>query len=74
MFPALEVPDDLLGDLALTGYVIRGVYVESEGLIYITDRIGGGLYILEYTGPRPTAAMETGGSLVREGLWLKSTI
>ncbi len=39
---------------------INDVYVDSDGLIYITDRIGGGLYILEYTGPRPTAAKEIG--------------
>ena len=39
---------------------INDVYVDSDGLIYITDRIGGGLYILEYTGPRPTAANEIG--------------
>jgi hypothetical protein len=31
------------------------VYVDSAGLIYCTDRFNGGLYILEYTGPRPQA-------------------
>ncbi|HWP29703.1 MAG TPA: hypothetical protein VFB73_05225 [Chloroflexota bacterium] len=35
---------------------INDVYVDSAGLIYCTDRFNGGLYILEYTGPRPTPA------------------
>ncbi len=26
-------------------------FVDVDGLIYVTDRIRGGLYILEYTGP-----------------------
>lgn len=26
-------------------------YVDTDGLIYVTNRIRGGLYILEYTGP-----------------------
>jgi hypothetical protein len=35
---------------------INDVYVDSDGLIYITDRVNGGLYVLEYTGPRPAQA------------------
>jgi hypothetical protein len=31
--------------------MFNDLYVDSDGLIYVTDRIGGGLYILEYTGP-----------------------
>ncbi|OGA15690.1 MAG: hypothetical protein A3G25_13080 [Betaproteobacteria bacterium RIFCSPLOWO2_12_FULL_63_13] len=30
---------------------INDVFVDADGLIYITDRYHGGLYILEYTGP-----------------------
>lgn len=33
---------------------INDVFVDADGLIYITDRYHGGLYILEYTGPRIT--------------------
>ncbi|MFQ5895289.1 MAG: LVIVD repeat-containing protein [Nitrospinota bacterium] len=29
------------------------VFVDERGLIYLSDRWGGGLHILEYTGPRP---------------------
>jgi len=42
---------------------INDVYVDSDGLIHITDRVGGGLYILEYTGPRPTEADDRGRDL-----------
>ena len=28
------------------------VFVDERGLIYIADRSGGGLHIVEYTGPR----------------------
>src|SRR5207248_2603827 len=35
---------------------INDVYVDASGLIYCTDRYNGGLYVLEYTGPRPPAA------------------
>ena len=31
------------------------VYVAADGLIYCTDRFNGGLYVLEYSGPRPSA-------------------
>lgn len=31
---------------------INDVFVDSDGLIYITDRYHGGLYVLEYTGPK----------------------
>jgi hypothetical protein len=34
---------------------INDVFVDASGLIYCTDRFNGGLYILEYTGPRPPA-------------------
>jgi hypothetical protein len=27
------------------------VFLDDRGLLYITDRLGGGLHILEYTGP-----------------------
>jgi hypothetical protein len=37
-------------------------------LIYITDRIGGGLYILEYTGRRPIEAREKARSLSESGI------
>ncbi len=42
---------------------INDIFVDKDGLIYITDRIGGGLYILEYTGPRPTGAKDIGRNL-----------
>lgn len=42
---------------------INDVYVDTDGLIYITDRVGGGLYILEYTGPRPAEADDRGRDL-----------
>jgi hypothetical protein len=32
--------------------MFNDLYVDSDGLIYVTDRIKGGLYILEYTGPK----------------------
>ncbi len=32
---------------------INDVYVDEKGLIYAADRAGGGLYIVEYTGPAP---------------------
>ena len=32
--------------------MFNDLYVDADGLIYVTDRITGGLYILEYTGPR----------------------
>jgi hypothetical protein len=47
---------------------INDVYVDSEGLIYITDRIGGGLYILEYTGRRPMETKEKARSLSESGI------
>lgn len=31
--------------------MFNDLFVDSDGLIYVTDRIRGGLYILEYTGP-----------------------
>jgi len=42
---------------------INDVFVDAEGLIYITDRVGGGLYILEYTGPQPAQADDTARDL-----------
>jgi hypothetical protein len=47
---------------------INDVYVDGDGLIYITDRIGGGLYILEYTGPQPIEAREKARSLSESGI------
>lgn len=35
---------------------MNDVYVDSARLIYCTDRYSGGLYVLEYEGPRPQAA------------------
>jgi hypothetical protein len=35
------------------GVLINDVYVDENKLIYAADRLGGGLYILEYTGPVP---------------------
>ena len=32
--------------------MFNDLFVDSDGLIYVTDRIKGGLYILEYTGPK----------------------
>jgi hypothetical protein len=32
---------------------VNHVIVDERGLIYIEDRVSGGLYILEYTGPQP---------------------
>ena len=32
--------------------MFNDLYVDTDGLIYVTDRIKGGLYILEYTGPK----------------------
>lgn len=31
--------------------MFNDLFVDTDGLIYVTDRIRGGLYILEYTGP-----------------------
>lgn len=31
--------------------MFNDLFVDTDGLIYITDRIRGGLYVLEYTGP-----------------------
>jgi hypothetical protein len=31
--------------------LINDVYVDEKGLIYAADRVGGGIYILQYTGP-----------------------
>jgi len=31
--------------------MFNDLYVDTDGLIYVTDRIKGGLYVLEYTGP-----------------------
>ena len=38
---------------ATGGPLINDVYVDERGLIYAADRVGGGLYILEYTGSTP---------------------
>ena len=35
------------------GVLINDVYVDENGLVYAADRLGGGLYILEYTGTQP---------------------
>jgi hypothetical protein len=32
--------------------MFNDLYVDIDGLIYVTDRIKGGLYVLEYTGPK----------------------
>lgn len=32
--------------------MFNDLYVDTDGLIYVTDRIKGGLYILEYAGPK----------------------
>jgi len=32
---------------------VNDVFVDERGLIYAVERIAGGLYILEYTGPVP---------------------
>jgi hypothetical protein len=42
---------------------INDVYVDTDGLIYVTDRVHGGLYILEYTGPRPAQANDSARDL-----------
>ena len=31
--------------------MFNDLFVDADGLIYVSDRIRGGLYILEYTGP-----------------------
>jgi hypothetical protein len=31
--------------------LLNDLYVDAEGVVYVTDRAGGGLYILRYTGP-----------------------
>ncbi len=33
--------------------VINHVLVDERGILYICDRVSGGLYVLEYTGPTP---------------------
>ena len=38
---------------ATGGPLINDVFVDERGLIYAADRVGGGIYILEYTGPTP---------------------
>ena len=35
------------------GVLINDVFVDEKGLIYGADRVGGGLYIMEYTGTTP---------------------
>lgn len=35
---------------AAGGPLVNDVHVDEKGLIYAADRVGGGLYILEYTG------------------------
>lgn len=35
---------------------INDVTIDHRGLGYATDRVGAGLFILEYTGPKPTSA------------------
>ncbi len=32
--------------------MFNDLYVDRDGLIYVTDRITGGLYVLEYSGPK----------------------
>ena len=32
--------------------MFNDLYVDTDGLIYVTDRIKGGLYILEYNRPK----------------------
>lgn len=32
--------------------MFNDLFVDSDGLVYVTDRIKGGLYILEYAGPK----------------------
>ena len=34
---------------------INDVTIDHRGLAYATDRVGTGLFVLEYTGPKPTA-------------------
>ena len=34
---------------------IDAVFVDDDGLIYLTDRHNGGLYVVEYDGPTPKA-------------------
>jgi membrane protease subunit HflK len=38
----------------VTRVMFNDLYVDADGLIYVSDRITGGLYILEYTGPAIT--------------------
>ncbi len=38
---------------ATGGPLINDVYVDERGIIYAADRVGGGLYVLEYTGSTP---------------------
>ena len=35
------------------GCRISDLFVDDRGLIYALDRANGGLYVLEYSGPRP---------------------
>lgn len=39
--------------VALTAIQINDVTIDHRGLAYATDRVGTGLFILEYTGARP---------------------
>ena len=38
---------------------IDDVDIDHRGLAYATDRVGTGLYVLEYTGPMPRTATPT---------------
>jgi hypothetical protein len=38
-----------------TAIQINDVFVDNNGVVYAGDRLGGGLYILEYTGSVPLA-------------------
>jgi hypothetical protein len=49
---AFLIPEAPVGNR--TGAVqLNDLYVDEKGWIYTNDRDTGGLYILEYTGPRP---------------------
>jgi hypothetical protein len=38
-----------------TAIQINDVFVDEKGTLYAGDRLGGGVYLLEYTGSTPLA-------------------
>jgi hypothetical protein len=42
-----------MGEGQKTSIQINDVTIDHRGLAYATDRVGTGLFVVEYTGPKP---------------------